>query len=271
MIIYSIIQFVKVAITEFRLSLSSEFAYKWQVLVWIVSDAIQPVIFALLWSAVATSGTRDFTQADMISYYFMVLIVSRLTQDWSVQFISNSIIAGDFSKYLIRPFNYLSEMFGISLAIRTLRIILMLPLIIVGYFLFGRYLSYELIPSTIITFILAIGIGFVINFLLGNIFALLAFFIKQIVGLRALYVNVLSILSGEYIPLKVLAVGILFIFEVLPFRYVLSFPIEIISGDLSYSQIQRGFIISAIWIIVLSVLYKLVYKYAIMKYESEGI
>ncbi len=266
-----LVQFASVAFVEFRLALSSEFAYKWQVLIWVISDTIQPIIFAVLWSAVAMTGTRDFTAGDMISYYFMVMIVSRLTQDWSIQFVSNSIIAGDFSKYLVRPFNYLSEMFGISLAVRTLRIVIMLPLIIVGNFLLKDHLNYVIDPNSLILFFFSLCIGFALNFVLGNIFALLAIFIKQIVGLRALYVNFLSILSGEYIPLKVLAVGTFFLFEVLPFRYTLSFPIEIISDDLSVSQVQRGFLISIIWLIVLIVLYNIVYKIAIKKYESEGI
>lgn len=266
-----LVHFVKVAAIEFRLSLSSEFTYKWQVLIWVISDAIQPVIFALLWSAVAISGTRSFTQTDMISYYFMVLIVSRLTQDWSVQFVTDSIISGEFSNYLIKPFNYLSEMFGISLAIRTLRISMILPLIIVGYFVLGERLQYTFTPNLTIFFIISLLIGFVINFLLGNIFALLAFFLKQIIGMRALYVNLVSILSGEYIPLKVLAVGTFFIFEILPFRYILSFPIELISGDLSFTQIQRGFLISIFWVLILFFLYKVIYRFAIIKYESEGI
>jgi ABC-2 type transport system permease protein len=239
--------------------------------VWVISDTLQPIILAALWVAVANTGTRDFTVDSIVSYYFMVAIVSRFTQDYSVQFVSNSIIEGDFSKYLIRPFNYLAEMFGISLAIRTLRLILLIPLLVIGYFFLRDYLDYDLSIQTLFLFFLSIIIGYIISFFLGNIFALLAFFVKQIVGLRALYVNVISILSGEYIPYAVLPVGLFFLLEILPFRYVLSFPIEIISGTLYMDQIRKGFLISMVWVVILYIVYKLVFKYSIKKYESEGI
>lgn len=266
-----IAQFFKVALVEFKMGISSELTYRWQILLWVISDATQPLIFATLWSVVASTGDRDFTADQMVSYYFMVTIVGRLTQDWSIQFISNSIIKGEFSKYLVKPFSYMSEMLGMSMAIRTIRLLLILPFLLVGYYLFRDLISYELTPNSFTLFLFALLIGYIMNFILGNIFALVAFFSKQIYGLRALYINFVSILSGEYIPLKVLAVGAFFLFEMLPFRYVLSFPIEIISGDLTHDQIGRGFGIALFWLVALSFIYQFTYKMAIRRYEAEGI
>lgn len=267
----SIVHFGKVAFVEYKLSLASEFVYRWQVLMWVVSDAIQPFIFGTLWVSVSKSGFSEIPTNYVISYYFLVIIVSRLTQDWSIQFVSNSIIDGDFAKYIIRPFNYLAEMFGISLAIRSLRIILMIPLVFVAYIYLGDRLSYDLNPLNIALFGGAILLGFLLNFLLGNIFALIAFFIKQVIGLRALYVNLVSILSGEYIPLKFLSYGMLFVFQLLPFRYILSFPIEILIGDLTSKDIANGYLIGVFWLVILFLFYRAMYKYSIKKYESEGI
>lgn len=266
-----LLHFLSIVKVEYKLSLASEFAYRWRVFVWVLSDAFQPILFALLWSAVAKTGGRGFTQGDMISYYFMVAIVSKFTQDWSIQFISNSIIDGDFSKYLIRPFNYLAEMLGISLAIRTLRVFLILPFLFIGYFLLNEQLKYSISLETGFLFFVAILIGFMINFILGNIFALLAFFVKQILGIRALYVNLVSILSGEYIPLTVLPTGLFFLLELLPFRYVLSFPIEIITSSIYPEDIVRGFFISVFWLFTLYFVYKGLFFISVRKYESEGI
>ena len=259
-----------IILAEFRIALSYEFQYRWQVFMWVVGDMVQPLMFALLWSAVASNGNRAFTGSDMISYYFMVAIVSRLTQDWSIQFVSNSIIDADFAKYLLKPYNYLAEMFGISLAIRTLRILLLVPFLTAGYFFLGDRLSYSSDPVEILLFPVAIVLGFMINFLLGNIFALVAFFIRQVVGLRSLYTNLLSILSGEYIPFMVLGTGLVFLLNLMPFRYVLSFPVEIISGSLTRGELQNGFVIGSMWLIGLMFCYQVIYSYAIKKYEAEG-
>lgn len=272
MTVESIAHFWKIVKVEYKLALSAEFVYRWRVFIWVISDALQPILFALLWSAVAASGSNKFSQESIISYYFMVAIVSKLTQqDWSLQTVSNSIISGDFSKYLVRPFNYLAEMLGSSLAMRSLRIAMLLPLLAVGYYFLQDQLSYVILPATVFLFTVAVIVGFLISFLLGNIFALSAFFVKQILGMRALYVNLVSILSGEYIPLAILPAGLFFFLELLPFRYVLSFPIEIIMGSIHPDEIRRGFFIAIFWVFALYGIYKLIYKIAIQKYEAEGI
>lgn len=256
---------------EFRLSLSTEFVYRWRVLVWVVSDLLQPIIFAALWIAVARSTTRDISTSQMISYYYMAVIVNRLTQDWSIQLVPNAILKGEFYKYLLRPFNYLTEMLGVSLSTKFIRIIILIPILTTSGIALQDYLEYDFEFITLFYFTLAIIIGFTINFFLGNIVSLIAVYIKQIQGIKALYINSVSILSGQTVPILVFPLWALFIIEILPFRYVLSFPIEIIIGSIHQIDIHRGFAIAFIWLIVLIVLYKLIYKISIKKYEAEGL
>jgi len=59
--------------------------------------------------------------------------------------------------------------------------------------------------------------------------------------------------------------------QLLPFRYTLSFPVEILTGRLGSYDLRFGFLIAGIWLIVLWFVYKLAFKFSIRKYEAEGI
>ncbi|MCK9368674.1 ABC-2 family transporter protein [Candidatus Dojkabacteria bacterium] len=251
--------------------LSSELAYRWQVFVWVVSDAIQPLLLGIVWVAVARAGGGVMNVAQTISYFFMVAIISKFTKDFSMIYISNSVISGEFSKYLVKPFNYLSETLGISIAVRILRIAFLAPILVIAYFFLKGNLVYDFSIVNTLLFVSSVIIGFSLNYLLGNTFALSAFFISQVLGLRAFYENVITFLSGEGIPLSAFPLWALVIVKYLPFRYTISFPIEILMGTLNRNQMIEGFVISLIWLLALMVVYRVLFKSAIKKYESVGI
>lgn len=264
-------QFFKVTLATARLFLSTELTYRNQIVAWVLADIFQPFILAVLWSSVAKNGSSGLSVEQTVTYFFMIAIVSKFTKDYSDQFISNKIMFGEFSKYLVKPFNYLSESLGISLASKFLRLIIILPFLLTTYIFFSDSIVISTSAESIILFFLAIIVGFIINFLLGNTFALIAFFIKQILGLRSFYENVVTFLSGEVIPLVVMPFWALFFVQALPFRYTLSFPVEILTGRLFPFEVRNGFIIALVWIVILVILYKLLYRLAIKRYEAEGI
>ncbi|HVX92693.1 MAG TPA: ABC-2 family transporter protein [Candidatus Dojkabacteria bacterium] len=264
-------QFLNVVLKEIQLQFSTELEYRLQIISWVISDMVFPVILTVIWSSAASSAGAKFTTSDIVSYFLMIAIVLKLTEDVSHKYVGNKIIFGEFSNYLSKPFNYLAEVLGISISMKILRTIIALPMIILVFTMFNQYISYEINNTSIILFILALILAFSINFLLGNIFALLSFFVKQIQGLRAFYDNIVTFLSGQVMPIFAIPTGAVFIIILLPFRYTLSFPVEILIGNLSDIDIRNGFIISIIWLLLLIVIYKFMYRQAIKSYEAEGI
>ncbi|MBI2357112.1 ABC-2 family transporter protein [Candidatus Dojkabacteria bacterium] len=264
-------QFIKVTFTTFRLFLSTELTYRNQILAWILADIFQPFILAVLWANVARNGSNALSVEQMVTYFFLIAIVSKFTKDFSDQYISNKIMYGEFSKYLVKPFNYLSEALGISMASKFLRLIILIPFLVVTYIFFKDMIIINTSSLNLFYALSAVVIGFIINFLLGNTFALIAFFIKQILGIRSFYENTVTFLSGEVIPIMVMPIWAVILVKVLPFRYTLSFPVEILTNQLFQFEIIQGFYIALFWIISLTIFYKLLYRLALKKYEAEGI
>ena len=80
-----------------------------------------------------------------------------------------------------------------------------------------------------------------------------------------------SLISGEFIPLAFISGMARKFFILLPFRYTLSFPVEVFIGDIEIKDMLFGFFIGIMWLTVLCFYYKLIYKKAIKRYEAEGI
>lgn len=263
-------QFLNVLYQEMVMYFKKELEYRWQVFVWVISDLLQPLLLGMVWISVARQGSI-LSVNQIVTYFFLVAIVSKLTKDWSVVYISNSVISGEFSKYLVKPFNYLAETLGISLGVRVLRLLLLVPILtLVGVF-FSKYLYIDFTFERVMLSLLALIFAFSINFLLGNTFALISFYINQILGLRAFYEHVALFLSGEAMPLLAYPSWSHIFLEILPFRYTLSFPIEILMGFSQSSEIANGFIIASIWLFMLIVTYRILFKLAIKKHEAFGI
>jgi ABC-2 type transport system permease protein len=264
-------QFIRVTFRNIQLFLSTELTYRNQIIAWVVADTFQPFVLAILWINVVRNGSNNLSVEQMVTYFFLVAIVSKFTKDFSDQYVSNRIIHGEFAKYLVRPFNYLAETLGISIASKMLRLVIIIPFLLVVFFFFSDMIVINLSALNLVLFTLAMLLGFVLSFLLGNIFALIAFFIKEILGIRAFYENTVTFLSGEVIPLMVMPLWAVTFVKVLPFRYTLSFPIEIVTGQLQKFEIVNGFFLAFFWLIITAISYKLLYRTALKKYEAEGI
>ena len=256
---------------EYQMSISYELSNVSKFIASVLAGIISTILFSMLWFASTDLGYDGLSKEYVISYFFLVLIVTKLTVEVSIKLVTGAIVTGNFAKYMLRPFKYTTEALAANLAEQTLHTLFVLPVIVVGGYFLKDYLIYDITPYTIVVFFLAIIIANTLKFLLAQIFSLIAFTVKQIDGLRNLHENILVILSGEIIPYAAIPIAFVTILELLPFRYLLSFPVEILLGGMRPYDLNMGFLISLIWILILYLIYKIGYVVAIKKYEAEGI
>ena len=232
---------------------------------------ITTILFSMLWLASTDIGYDGLSKEYVISYFFLVLITTKWTMDVSVRLVTDSIVSGQFSKYLIKPFSYLAEALGANLAEQTLHTIFLIPVLIGGGYFLRDYLIYDITPYTLFLFFCAIVMANVIKFLISQIFSLIAFSVKQLYGLRTLHENIVIILSGEIVPYAAVPSMFVSFLEISPFRYMLSFPVEILMGGMRPYDINVGFVTAGIWAVFLYLIYKAGYTLSVKKYEAEGI
>lgn len=257
---------------EIAICFTRESIYKNQLLGWIIADFIKIITLIFVWLAVARVN-KVVSVEFVVTYYLFLMLVSKLTSDYTLESGVRDMISGKFSNSLLKPFNYLVEYLGFDLGNNFLRFLLFIPVFIIGIIvaqhngMWGYTFNFFILSLFIISTIL----GFIISFLLGNIISLVALKIKEIDGIRIFYYNISAMLSGEFIPIFFLSSSWQTIFKVLPFRYTLSFPVEILIGDLDERLLMEGFVYSVSWMLVLLIIYKFAFNYFIKYYESEGM
>lgn len=252
------------------------FAQEWmhngQLFAWIIADVIKIAGLCFVWIASAKI-TGNIDQEYVVTYYILMLLISRLMADITPEEGVRQILNGKFSNLLLKPTSHLNGYVGNNIGSNIFRLWVSVPAFIIGIFLAMEMNLWvaDFNPYLIFISLLAIILGFLINFYLGNIFSLIAFYNKNMEGMRIFYYNIAALLSGEFIPLVILPFIAQFILKMLPFRYTLSFPIEIIMGRMTNYDISTGFIIGLMWLCVLYFVYKIFYSIAIRRYAAEGI
>ncbi len=257
---------------EIKAYFLNESIYKQQLVGWIIADTIK--ITALIFVCMNVAQTRvDVDTSYVASYYLLVMLIGKIASDFTMENGIREMINGKFSNFLIKPFNYLLEYAGRNLGNNIVRFMLFIPIFIIGVFILSAnnlwVCKFNFLRFVFFAFSLVIA--FIMNFLLGNIFSLPALKIKEMDGIRIFYYNTASMLSGEFIPIVFLPSFGQYLLKILPFRYTLSFPVEILLDEIDGFGILCGFLISIFWIVILFFVYKVILKHFIKYYEAEGI
>lgn len=255
-----------------KMFFAQEFMHKEQLVLWILADTVKILGLCFVWAA-SVKMTQSVDQGYVVSYYILMVLVGKLMQDITPENGVRQILNGKFSNSLLKPMSYLIEYLGSNIGSNIFRLLVSIPAFALGMYIttkLGLWVV-DFNPYLIFLTLLAVVLGFFINFLLGNIFLLLAFYNKNMEGMRIFYYNITAFLSGEYVPFVVLPLTALFVVQILPFRYTLSFPIEILLGRMTNYDIGLGFVIGTIWLFALYMIYSVFFKISIKKYAAEGI
>lgn len=257
---------------EIQMFFAQEFMHKGQLFVWILADTIKIIGLCFVWGAsVKMSGNIDLGY--IVSYYVLMVLVGKLMQDITPENGVRQILNGKFSNALLKPMSYLIGYLGSNIGSNIFRLLVSIPAFTLGMYItmkLGLWIV-DFNPYLIFLASMAVVLGFLMNFLLGNIFSLIAFYNKNMEGMRIFYYNIAALFSGEYIPFVALPLTALFAVQILPFRYTLSFPIEILLGRMTNYDIGIGFVVALVWLIALYILYSIFYNISIKKYAAEGI
>ncbi len=125
-------------------------------------------------------------------------------------------------------------------------------------------------PVILLLTIIAICFAVVMNFLIGSLLGMIAFWSPEVWAPRFIFITLVSFFAGGLFPLNILPITLQRIFAALPFSYLQYFPIEIYLGKISPSGMLYGFAIAFFWSVVLYVLVTSIWRRGLKEYSSEG-
>ncbi|HEX7599748.1 MAG TPA: ABC transporter permease, partial [Polyangia bacterium] len=110
--------------TLLRVGLADIFAYRAELVIWLLTINM-PLVMMALWTAVAATGpVGRFGQREFVSYYLGMLLVRILTGSWLVWELTMEIRKGTLAVRLLRPIHPLWAHSAMQLAAVPFRVVL---------------------------------------------------------------------------------------------------------------------------------------------------
>lgn len=246
------------------------FTYRVQIIIYLISY-IFPLMMLAVWLTVEqqTGPIGGFDRSGFISYYIAAIVIRRFTNASPVYSWERDIRTGDLSNRLLKPLDPFHSYFCNLLGWALFDLLIIVPLFI-GITLLVPAVTYPLTPMRLLACIACVGIGVVVNVLLGCIFGMLSFWTTQSGHLANICFGIGQLLSGFVVPLALFPPRLRIFAEVLPFRSMVSLPIEILMGQIGWREIGTGLAVALAWALVGVVTYRVLWWRGLRRYEAVG-
>ncbi|MDD2201961.1 MAG: ABC-2 family transporter protein [Firmicutes bacterium] len=249
---------------------SAEYRANW--LISIISFILPVVGIMYLWRAVfGESGQiAGYDLASLGTYYVLSRFLIQAIPQVVWREIGDNIKTGELNFFLLRPIDYVRYYF-VSMFANNLIYGLFAAVLTAGFaVLFWDEMILLRSPAYWAYFILSVFGGAVLGFFFGTCLCLAAFWIEDVCGILRIQELVGTILSGALIPLDLMPSAVRRVAGVLPYRYMLSFQLDIYLERLAPAQVRAGLGLMAVWIMVTAVLCRVMWNRGTKRYAAYG-
>ncbi|MBI2033045.1 MAG: ABC-2 family transporter protein [Candidatus Levybacteria bacterium] len=240
--------------------------------VWFLVPLIESGILLLFWiGAIHTNSIQGLSVSTITTYYlFQVILSVILTSHIEEDVAREDIREGKLSQYLIRPISYFWIKFFEEVPYRLLQGFYgLLAVFILSLFIGKFYESVSDPMSVFLSFVIATTAYFLF-FTYKMIIGILAFWMVDIGGFFQFQEMILALFAGYMIPLFLFPPALQNFSYLLPFPYMIYFPIISFQGKLVFSELIHVFLMQLFWLGIFLGLYIFLWKKGIRKYSAIG-
>lgn len=246
--------------------------YRTEFFISIIGWGIRLFIGIFLWDAVAQArggAIGNYTFSSIMSYFFMIQIISSFIFSRVGFDIVRDIYRGDLSNFLLKPINYLGFRLMHEMSRNLVR--LFFSFIIFGALLFIYLDGISFSLWKLVLAPLAMMGAYFISFCMVALIAVSSFWITNSNRLMFIYFGILMTFSGMLIPIDLFPEAYRTIFEKLPFAYIFYFPAKVMQNSAFESSFMvSGFIFQWIYVIAFGGLLYFIYSLGLRKFEAVG-
>ena len=231
-----------------------------------------PTVALLVWLAVREHAAEPLPldRSQLVTYFILMAVVSMLTDTWMGFYVAADIRSGDLAKFLMWPAPTMAHGIGNNLGEKIVKVGLLLPLVALVALVFREDVRVPLEPARWLLFIVALILAAALSFLLDYLIGSLAFFIQDVSGIATLNRLVEGLLAGRFVPLVLFPPALFPFLEVQPWRYLLSFPIEILTSPLALDAIARGLALQSGYLVLLVFAHQVLWRRGLRVFAATG-
>jgi ABC-2 type transport system permease protein len=256
---------------QFKTTFASMVQYRASLVIWMIGHVLEPLVYLVVWSTVSTSqggAVGDYSTRQFAGYFIMLMLVNNVSYTWIMYEFEYRVREGALSFALLRPVHPIHTDIADNLSSKVLTMPMMV-LIAVGLSLIFHPL---LAPPlwAIAAAVPVLGLAFLIRFLLEWCLALAAFWTTRVSAINQTYFVLILFLSGQVAPLTLFPQPIQLLAAILPFRWMLGFPVELLLGRLTPTDALIGLGAQAAWLGVSLILMTVMWKAGTRVYTAVG-
>jgi ABC-2 type transport system permease protein len=255
--------------TLVRIGVAETVAYRAEFLVWVLTTT-QPLIMLGLWTSVADEGPfGNYSSDKFVAYFLATLIVRQLTGNWVAWQMSDEVRSGAMAMRLLRPIHPFFAFAINHAAAIPLRSIIALPLAVALLVSAGAsVITSE--PVQLLALIPSVGFAWLITFSLMFAIGSFAFFLTETMAIANVYFALFALFSGYIMPLTLLPRWLGTIAAWLPFRAMISVPVEILISPHDRGELARLLGGQAAWAAGALVFALAMWRAGVKRFESVG-
>ena len=245
-----------------------------QCVVWFLMSVFIPSVICMYWVIALKDNPslgKLFSTSQIISYYITIVVLnSLLTSHMKEHIMHKDIQNGEMSIYLLRPHSYYWHYIIEQLPFRIIQGFYGLIVIIGITILFPNFLNIGHDRAFFMLGLLSGIMGFFICANIEIVLGLLAFWFYDLKLVHNAYEVIFIMLGGINIPLYLFPHFLEQIAFFTPLPYVLYVPTLLLTGQVAGSVVSSLIAQQILWLIITSVLYRIIWKRGIRVYTASG-
>jgi ABC-2 type transport system permease protein len=228
-----------------------EGTYRFQVFSRVGSVVLRVFLLSTLWTNLyrANGAQAGISLEGMLSYMTLALLLDVVYGINGAYVVREKIREGTIAIDFMRPISVPMYVFADTVGQTGFALLQCVPALLLASFLVHVEPPVSLVAG--IGFVVALGVGFVVNFFIDLVMATITFWTMEIFGVQLMVQFISSLLSGSLVPLYFFPQGV-FQQALLdsPFAALYNAPLSIWIGKYQGAQIWQAIALQAAWAVL---------------------
>lgn len=253
----------------FLLFFQDAFQHRSRSLVYLLLSIIGPFLMMLFWRGVHPA--KDWTYSLITSYYIYIILAGAFLMTHIEEDVARiDIQEGNLTTYLLRPFSYFWIKFIDSFSYRVIQGFFGILVLLFFFFFYPDVLTLSHSLSILLLSVLISLLALFLTFTFKMIIGISAFWLIEIHGIFEITEVVLAVFAGFLMPIVLLPEWLFHVASLLPFSYMIYYPIVAFEGKLTIHELLQTLVIQFVWLVLFYIFYQVLWKAGIRKFSAVG-